>query len=54
MARTDPKDKKPCEYRDFADMCGGQPVVKQAASKLINAANTALQPWRRLQEEDNA
>ena len=54
MARTDPKDKKPCERCDFAKMCGGQPVVNQAAAKLGNAANTALQPWRRLQEEDNA
>jgi len=54
MARTDEKDKKPCEYCDFADMCGGLPVVKRAAAKLGNAANSALQPYRRLQEEDNA
>jgi len=54
MARTDPKDKKVCEFCDFAEMCGGTPVVEQAAVKLANAANTALQPWRRLQEEDNA
>ena len=54
MARTDARDKKPCEYCDFADMCGGLPVVKQAAAKLANGANTTLQPWRDLQEEENA
>jgi ATP-dependent helicase/nuclease subunit B len=54
MARANDKDKKPCEFCDFAGMCGGMPVVKQAAAKLLNAANTALQPYRRLQEDDNA
>jgi ATP-dependent helicase/nuclease subunit B len=54
MARADAKDKKPCEYCDFAGMCGGIPVVKQAAAKLANASNTALQPYRDLQEDDNA
>lgn len=54
MARTDAKDKKACEYCDFSDMCGGLPVVAQAAAKLDNMSNKALQPWRRLQEEENA
>ena len=54
MARANDKDKKACEFCDFAGMCGGMPVVKQAAAKLLNAANTALQPYRRLQEDDNA
>jgi ATP-dependent helicase/nuclease subunit B len=54
MARTDVKDKKACEFCDFAEMCGGKPVVEQASAKLDNPANTALQAWRRLQEDDNA
>lgn len=54
MARTEARDKKACEYCDFAGTCGGAPVVARAAAKLDNLANKALEPWRRLQEEENA
>ncbi|HPK71482.1 MAG TPA: PD-(D/E)XK nuclease family protein [Vicinamibacterales bacterium] len=54
MARTEAKDKKACEYCDFAGTCEGAPVVARAGAKLDNPANEALEPWRRLQGEENA
>jgi ATP-dependent helicase/nuclease subunit B len=54
MARADAKDKKSCDFCDFLGMCGGMPAVNQAAVKLANPANTALRPYRTLQEDENA
>jgi RecB family exonuclease len=54
MARADTRDRRTCEFCDFSDLCGGPSAVTRAEAKLGNAANKALDPYRRLLEEDNA